>query len=167
MTVEIISWSISTKVWDKAGIKLRTPWAAVRQASVARHLSDCAMPPGKWSQGRGQFEAQGLYWQDLCRGPLDIAIYMYQIYKMWASLFQRRFFKVFPYYKPMEAICCHSDQSSNSISPKTWYSLSPNQGYSWQELCREPKILVTVEIISNSPCKSFLESSWLGGVCLL
>ena len=26
MTVEIISWSISTKVWDRAGIKLATPW---------------------------------------------------------------------------------------------------------------------------------------------
>ena len=26
MTVEIISWSISTKVWDQAGIKLATYW---------------------------------------------------------------------------------------------------------------------------------------------
>ena len=36
MTVEIISWSISTKVWDRAGIELATPGSAVRHASVAR-----------------------------------------------------------------------------------------------------------------------------------
>ena len=33
MTVEIISWSISTKVWDRAGIELATPGSAVRHAS--------------------------------------------------------------------------------------------------------------------------------------
>ena len=43
MTVEIISWSISTKVWDRAGIELATPGSAVRHASVARHVTDCAM----------------------------------------------------------------------------------------------------------------------------
>ena len=42
MTVEIISWSISTKVWDRAGIELATPGIAVRHASVARHVTDCA-----------------------------------------------------------------------------------------------------------------------------
>ena len=26
MTVEMISWSISTKVWDRAGIDTRDPW---------------------------------------------------------------------------------------------------------------------------------------------
>ena len=36
MIVEIISWSISTKVWDRAGIELATPGIAVRHASVAR-----------------------------------------------------------------------------------------------------------------------------------
>ena len=30
MTVEIISWSITTKVWDRAGIELATPGSAVR-----------------------------------------------------------------------------------------------------------------------------------------
>ena len=43
MTVEIISWSISTKVWDRVGIKLATPGSAVRLTSVARHITDCAM----------------------------------------------------------------------------------------------------------------------------
>ena len=42
MTVEIISLSISTKVWDQAGIELATPGSAVRHASVARHVTDCA-----------------------------------------------------------------------------------------------------------------------------
>ena len=46
MTVEIISRSISTKVWDLAGIELGTPGSAVRLASVARHVTDCDMQPG-------------------------------------------------------------------------------------------------------------------------
>ena len=46
MTVEIISCSISTKVWDRTGIELGTPGSAVRQASVARHVTDCATRPG-------------------------------------------------------------------------------------------------------------------------
>ena len=40
MTVEIIS--ISTKVWDRAGIELATLGSAVRLASVARHGTNCA-----------------------------------------------------------------------------------------------------------------------------
>ena len=46
MTVEIISWSISTKVWDRTGIELETPESAVRHASVARHVTNCATRPG-------------------------------------------------------------------------------------------------------------------------
>ena len=46
MTVEIVSRSISTKVWDRAGIELATPGSAVRLASVARHVTDCAARPG-------------------------------------------------------------------------------------------------------------------------
>ena len=34
MAVEIISWSISTKVWYRAGIELATPGYAVRHVSV-------------------------------------------------------------------------------------------------------------------------------------
>ena len=47
MTVEIISWSISTKVWYWAGIELATPGSAVRHASVAKHVTDCATRPGE------------------------------------------------------------------------------------------------------------------------
>ena len=46
MTVEIISWSISTKVWDRAGMELATPGSAVSFASVTRHVTDCATRPG-------------------------------------------------------------------------------------------------------------------------
>ena len=46
MTVEIISWSISTKVWDWTRIKLETPGSAVRQAAAVRHIADCATLPG-------------------------------------------------------------------------------------------------------------------------
>ena len=38
MTVEIISWSFSTEVWDRPRIKLVTPGSAVSHTSVARHL---------------------------------------------------------------------------------------------------------------------------------
>ena len=34
------------KVSDRAGIELATPGSAVRHASVARHVTDCAMRPG-------------------------------------------------------------------------------------------------------------------------
>ena len=50
MTVEIISLSISTKVWDQAGIELATPGSAVSFASVTRHVTDCAtrLDEGEW-----------------------------------------------------------------------------------------------------------------------
>ena len=41
-------WSISTKVWDRAGIELATPGSAARHASVARHVTDCATRPGTY-----------------------------------------------------------------------------------------------------------------------
>ena len=48
MTVEIISWSISTKVWDQAGIELATPGSAVSFASVTGQVTDCATRPTMW-----------------------------------------------------------------------------------------------------------------------
>ena len=47
MTIEIISLSISMKLWDRAGITLVIPGSAVRHTSVARHVSNCAAGPGK------------------------------------------------------------------------------------------------------------------------
>ena len=49
MTVEIISWSISTKEWDQAGIELLTPGSAVRLASVTRHVTNCTTQPSSKS----------------------------------------------------------------------------------------------------------------------
>ena len=46
MTVEIISRSVSTKVWDQAGIELTTPGSANRLASGARQDTSCTMRPG-------------------------------------------------------------------------------------------------------------------------
>ena len=46
MTVEIISWSIFTRVWNLAVIELAAPGSAVRLASVARHVTDWATQPG-------------------------------------------------------------------------------------------------------------------------
>ena len=43
MAIEIISQSISTKVWDRAGIQLATP------GSAARLVTDCATQPGDLS----------------------------------------------------------------------------------------------------------------------
>ena len=45
MTAEIISRSISTKVWDRAGIELAIPGSAVSCASVARYVTDCPTRP--------------------------------------------------------------------------------------------------------------------------
>ena len=42
MAVKIISQSISTKLWDRAAIKLATPGSAVRL------VTDCAMSPVAW-----------------------------------------------------------------------------------------------------------------------
>ena len=38
------------KVWDWAGIKLATPGSAIRLASVARHVMDCATRPDNFSK---------------------------------------------------------------------------------------------------------------------
>ena len=46
MTVEVIARSISTKVLDRAGIEFATPGSAVRLASVARKVTDCATQAG-------------------------------------------------------------------------------------------------------------------------
>ena len=44
------SWSISTNVWDRAGIKLATPGSEVRHASAAWHVTNCTTRPEVWVQ---------------------------------------------------------------------------------------------------------------------
>ena len=72
MTVEIISWSISTKVWYRAGIELATPGIAVRHASVARHVTDCVTRPGNKGGGGGVQQPKN-------PGPKAINCLFYQI----------------------------------------------------------------------------------------
>ena len=84
MTVEIISLSISTKVWDRAGVELATPGSAVRHASVARHVTHCATRPGlvavEWLYGYAKvsftrdFQQCGMRDQQSLRSePLQVA----------------------------------------------------------------------------------------------
>ena len=79
-------------------------------------------------------DAQGLPTpQSLVRtGPISNLFQM-----LWMSLLPVRIKKIrsklkalewspgFPHYNPMGAICCHGNQSSDSIWPKTYCSLSP------------------------------------------
>ena len=53
----------------------------------------------------------------------------------------------FPHYNPMGAICCHGNQSSDPILPKTKCSLSPTQmmlqikfGYDWPTGCGDIQV---------------------------
>ena len=66
MTAEIILQSICTKVWDRAGIELRTPVSAVRHASVARLVTDCATRPGKDDWKSEIHRVQQLIMYSLC-----------------------------------------------------------------------------------------------------
>ena len=64
MTIEIISSSISTKVWDRGGIKLATP------GSEVRHATDCPM-------------RHGISNEDISICFMEIFYYIYLKYKMW------------------------------------------------------------------------------------
>ena len=78
MTVEIISWSISTKVWDRTEIELATPGSAVRHASVARHVTDCATRPGLYAcDVIVQYNTKFIYIVDACDVIVQYKIYLY------------------------------------------------------------------------------------------
>ena len=71
MNIEIISWSISTKEWDRAGIKLATPGSAVRLASVARHVTDSIKHyqcQTVWIQIRTNNLSVLIWLQTVCKG---------------------------------------------------------------------------------------------------
>ena len=51
LAIEIISFSISTKVWHRARIKLATPGSAVRHVSAGRHVIDCTTRPCRERSG--------------------------------------------------------------------------------------------------------------------
>ena len=99
MTVEIISWSISTKVWDRARIKLATPRYTVTHATVARHVTDCAMwhvmlcydkSPWKYGTGPGSnlrpLDLQSDSLPFALWGPVDKSVDL----KNWSSYFSTK-----------------------------------------------------------------------------
>ena len=75
MTAENISWSISTKVWDRAGFELATAGSAVRLVSVVRHVTDCAMRPGNitWCYFTPKYN---VIWQKYCLTCLKSIIWI-------------------------------------------------------------------------------------------
>ena len=94
MTVEIISRSISTKVWYRAGIELATPGSAVRHASVARHVTDRATRmwgcevcqdkarPSKYSAWQG---LSLFVWFDSLRPINNLSAILGQVFLGWTS----------------------------------------------------------------------------------
>ena len=76
MTVEIISWSISTKVWYQAKIKLMSPGSAVRHPSVVRHITDWATRPSTSYMGKGERK------DFLSQGPYPVCKYKFVVTKM-------------------------------------------------------------------------------------
>ena len=46
LAVEIISWSISMKVWYRVGIELATPGSTVRHVSAVWYVTNCATQTG-------------------------------------------------------------------------------------------------------------------------
>ena len=95
----------------------------------------------EWSQHFPHYKSMGIFPdaqgqltpQSLVRsGPISNSFQM-----LWMSLLPARLKKIrskikalewsqdFPHYNPMGAICCHGNQSSDPIWPKTYCSLSP------------------------------------------
>ena len=73
-------------------------------------------------QGLDKFAPKGLDWWDLCRGQLDIAIHTKcQIYKLWASRFQRFYLCFFSITSPS-----YWSTGNGEFGP---------QGLDWQDLC--------------------------------
>ena len=95
----------------------------------------------EWSQHFSHYKSMGIF-QDaqgqltqqslVLYGPISNSFQM-----LWMSLLPVRIKKIrsklkalewsqdFPHYNPMGAICCHGNQSSDPIWPKTYCSLSP------------------------------------------
>ena len=62
-----------------------------------------------------------------CRisNPFEILLLPARIKKNKSKMKELEWSQDFPHYNPMGAICCHGNQSSNLILPKTLYSQSP------------------------------------------
>ena len=75
--------------------------------------------------GHGQFRPQGLHWQDLCRGPLNIATTKYLSCRP-LSFREKDFLNFFFHYKSMGA---NDPLRSGHFGP---------QGHGWKHYCRRP-----------------------------
>ena len=75
------------KVWDRVGIELATPGSAVRLASVARHVTDCATRTSVHT----------------CKFLIIIFVRMYSghyyINTVKAGKFEQQFFEILAYSK--------------------------------------------------------------------
>ena len=95
----------------------------------------------EWPQHFSHFKSMGICW--FAQGQLTLQPLVQSgrnsnsVQTLWFSLLPERNNKIlskmkalewpqgFPHYNPMETICCHGNQNSNLISPKTLRSLSP------------------------------------------
>ena len=130
------------------------------------------MTPPPPRPGCGQFGAQGLDWQNLCRGPLHIATY--SIYKLWASRFQRR--KFFSHYKSMGA---NDPRGMASLDPRgligsiyvvDHYTLLHTNTYkfwaSWFQRRRFFKVFPIIslwELMTHGVWPIWFPGAWLAG----
>ena len=142
ITVEIISISISTIVWDWAGIDLATPGPAARLASVARQVTDSATQPSNsympsWFKLNdficftfsGQSGIVFFCWLNLiltttahCTLVLVAKDVSFRMIAFWALLFM--FFSV----KTTSHFCLHVQCSTILVHRKKARNIAPLQG---------------------------------------
>ena len=65
-------------------------------------------------------------------------IVTYKYEKDWMEKNEKKWQHRFPHYNPMGAICCHGNQSSDPIWPKTLCSLTPPQMIQIKFDCNQP-----------------------------
>ena len=99
-----------------------------------------------WSQHFSHYKSMGIFpdaqWQLTQQSLVQSGPILNSFQMLWMSLLPARIKKIrskmkaskmkalewsqdFPHYNPMGAICCHGNQSSDPICPKTYCSLSP------------------------------------------
>ena len=138
MTVEIISWSISTKVWDRAGIELATPGSAVRLASVARHVTD-------YKQGRPWSDLILVCAVCLClfdrQLAFDILEHLWQSFCLALEFFWWKYGCNFNYEKTLYCSC------EKSFSMKTCFVMLNLASMVMYVVCKLMQFLVTLYMI--------------------
>ena len=113
----------------------------ISSLSVRMKMIQSKMNELKWSQYFPHYKSMGIFPD--AQGQLTPQSFVgsgriSNLFQMlWMSLLPAKIKKIrskmkalegsqdFPHYNPMGAICCHGNQSSDPISPKTYCSLSP------------------------------------------